>query len=343
MEKLFKQLEDWVTRSRNKLDKDAFLKARIRLTLIYTSVAAFILSIFSYLLYGSLVAQLYDSIQDKIFDPHLRRVFLNRAQDIIQSRIIFDDIVLLICVLVFGFIITKWTLKPIKESMDKQKRFIADASHELRTPIAILKTQVEVAMRRKQISNIESQEILRDVLDEVNVLSNLANNLLNISKQTPDVSKNKFSKISLNKILNDSILKMNVIAEEKKIILVNNTIKDEKYVKGDTVMLTQLLFNVLNNSINYTSVGGVVTISNKIKNNNVIINIEDTGKGISSDKLPHIFEPFYRSLDSDTNQDGAGLGLTIAKSIVDAHNGDISIKSEINKGTNVEIVLPLSS
>lgn len=343
MEKLFRQLEGWVIKFSSKLEKDAFLKARIRLTLIYTAVAGFILGIFSFMLYRSLVAQLYDSIQDKIFDPHLRRMFLDRAQDIIQSRIIFDDTILLFCVLVFGFIITKWTLKPIKESMDKQKRFIADASHELRTPIAILKTQVEVAMRKKQISNVESQEILREVLSEVNVLASLANNLLNISKQTSEISKREFRRISINKILSDSILKMSVIAEEKKIVLINNILKDEVYINGDPVMLTQLFFNILNNAISYTQAGGMVTISSTIKNNSILINIVDTGKGIAPEKIPFIFEPFYRSLDSDTNQDGAGLGLTIAKSIVDVHGGEISIKSEINKGVNVEIILPLTS
>lgn len=343
MEKLFRQLEGWVIKFSSKLEKDAFLKARIRLTLIYTAVAGFILGIFSFMLYRSLVAQLYDSIQDKIFDPHLRRMFLDRAQDIIQSRIIFDDTILLFCVLVFGFIITKWTLKPIKESMDKQKRFIADASHELRTPIAILKTQVEVAMRKKQISNVESQEILREVLSEVNVLASLANNLLNISKQTSEISKREFRRISINKILSDSILKMSVIAEEKKIVLINNILKDEVYINGDPVMLTQLFFNILNNAISYTQAGGMVTISSTIKHNSILINIVDTGKGIAPEKIPFIFEPFYRSLDSDTNQDGAGLGLTIAKSIVDVHGGEISIKSEINKGVNVEIILPLTS
>lgn len=343
MEKLFRQLEGWVIKFSSKLEKDAFLKARIRLTLIYTAVAGFILGIFSFMLYRSLVAQLYDSIQDKIFDPHLRRMFLDRAQDIIQSRIIFDDTILLFCVLVFGFIITKWTLKPIKESMDKQKRFIADASHELRTPIAILKTQVEVAMRKKQISNVESQEILREVLSEVNVPASLANNLLNISKQTSEISKREFRRISINKILSDSILKMSVIAEEKKIVLINNILKDEVYINGDPVMLTQLFFNILNNAISYTQAGGMVTISSTIKHNSILINIVDTGKGIAPEKIPFIFEPFYRSLDSDTNQDGAGLGLTIAKSIVDVHGGEISIKSEINKGVNVEIILPLTS
>lgn len=343
MEKLFKQYEGWVTKFSNKLEKDAFLKARIRLTLIYTGTAAFILGVFSYILYGSLVAQLYDSIQDKIFDPKLRHLFLDRAQDIIQSRIIFDDIIVLSFVLVLGFLLTKWTLKPIKESMDRQKRFIADASHELRTPVAILKTQVEVAMRKKQISNSEAQEILSDVLGEVNVLANLANNLLSLSKQTSDISKKGFTKISINKILNDSILKMNVIAEEKKIALVNKVESMESYVNGDPVMLTQLFFNILNNAINYTPMGGVIKISNKVKNNNTVINIEDNGKGIPQDKISHIFEPFYRSLDGDTVQDGAGLGLTIAKSIVEIHNGEISIKSEINRGTSVEITLPLSS
>lgn len=343
MEKLSKQSGDWVTRFSNKLEKDAFLKARIRLTIIYTATATFILSIFSYVLYGSLVAQISDSVQDKIFDPYLRRIFLDRARDIIQSRIIFDDLIVLSCVLVLGFLLTKWTLKPIKESMDKQKRFIADASHELRTPIAILKTQVEVEMRRKNISSRDAHEALEEILEEVNVLANLANNLLDISKQGNNKGDG-FEKISLNAVLNDSISKMGVIAQGKNISITDDIhLSDAVKISGNVVTLTQLFFNILNNAILYTPNGGSIKIESIVKDQMVIVNIKDTGKGISKDKLPHIFEPFYRSLDSNTSADGAGLGLTIAKNIVESHGGGIYIDSEINVGTSVIISLPIAS
>ncbi len=341
MENLYKRSAEWVTRWESKLRRDEFFVTRVRLTVLYTLLAVVFLCAFSYVLYGSLLSRLTDSAKDTILDPAVRGLVLSKAEGIIRNLIFLGDSVVLVIVVVVGFFLTKKTLEPIQTFIKKQERFIADASHELRTPLAVMKTGIEVSLRKKDLSAEESRKIISDTLKEVNLLTALSNDLLAYSRG--HVSNITFTKIYLPDILARKVERMKHVLDEKHIHLSLTGHADKKMlISGNDFMLSQAFYNLIHNAIIYTSDGGSVSVNYSIdrKGKYFVVAISDTGVGISKENLPHIFEPFYRAKSGDGTH-GSGLGLSIVKSHLDLHNGHIDVQSEIGKGTVVKVALPL--
>ena len=222
--------------------------------------------------------------------------------------------------------------------MEKQKRFIADASHELRTPIAVVISGLEVNLNNKKLDLIGAKKTLEDTLDEMREFSKLSNILLDISK---DETKIKHEVVDINQLLEIVITKNKNLAQIKN-ISIENKIESKVKIKGNETELKRVFFNILDNAIKYTSPGGLISISDQIISNNYIITISDNGIGIKDEIINKIFDPFFRG-DESRSTEGAGLGLTLSKKIIENHKGKISIKSQVNKGTNVIISLPISS
>ncbi len=341
MENLFKQLEVWVTRLKLKIRRDEFFVTRIRLTAIYTILAVVFLLAFSVVLYEGLMTRLSESALETIADPGIRGLVISKAGGIIRDLILLGDMAVLFIVISVGFYLTRKTLDPIKKMVKKQERFIADASHELRTPLSVMKTGVEVALRQKNLSPDNAQKTLSDVLEEVNILTLLANDLINISKY--DFDSIKLSRIYLPDILEKTVKRLRPIAEEKKIeLLFSGSGKKDKYVMGSEAMVGQIFYNLIYNAIIYTPESGSVKVGYTVKSNKYLVSISDTGMGISKENLDHIFEPFFRAENSRTTP-GSGLGLSIVKSHIDLHLGSIDIQSEVGKGTVVLVGLPIES
>lgn len=324
-----------------KFKRDEFFITRVRLSVLYTVLAMVFVIAFSIALYKSLNVRLADSAQETISDPGVRTLVLNRAYGVIKDLILFGDILVLFVLISVGFFLTEKTLKPIRTMIEKQERFIADASHELRTPLSVMKTGIEVALRRKDSSEQVMRKTLSDMLDEVNVLSMLANDLLNVSREIHEDIK--LTKTFLPTLLERVVKRLSSIAEEKQITLTLSGIADEnKYIMGNELMMNQVFYNLIYNALLYTPEKGSVKINYSVKRSKYIVDISDTGIGISKENLVHIFEPFYRA-DNSRTISGSGLGLSIVKSHIDFHLGTIYIKSEPNKGTNVVVELPAVS
>jgi signal transduction histidine kinase len=257
----------------------------------------------------------------------------------IKNLIFLGDIGVLIVVVVVGFFLTKKTLAPIKKIMDKQNRFIADASHELRTPLAVMKTGIEVHLRRKDLSVENARGVLADTLKEINLMTELSNNLLSISKG--HLSDITLTKIYLPDVLRRKVERLKHIAEEKNITLtLSGSAPADKMVMGNDFTLSQAFYNLIHNAIVYTPDGGSVKVDYAVRNGKYIVNISDTGIGISKEALPHIFEPFYRA-DNSRSADGSGLGLSIVRSHISFHRGAIAVRSELGKGTKFTVALPV--
>ena len=238
-----------------------------------------------------------------------------------------------------GFFLAGRTLKPIKEMVDEQDRFITDASHELRTPITSLKTEIEVNLRDKSL-NKETKKILESNLEEVNNLQALSDNLIKLAgfKKSGRVI---FEKLNLSEIVGDAVKKVSNLAKYKHITIKNNL--RDYIVSGGRQSLTESFVIFLENAIKYSSENSSVIISSKTVDHTVVVSIKDEGIGISEEDMPHLFERFYRADKSRTKTDitGHGLGLAIAKQIVEKHRGSIKVKSRVGKGTTFEIHLPL--
>jgi len=341
MQKLYKQFEEWVTKWRNKLKPDEFFVARIRLTFYYSLTVIVILGGSSVILYNVILSNLTESITGNIFlDQKISQVIIDRAQDILVNRFLTIDIIIIFFIIILGFLLTYKTLKPIRSNMLRQKRFIADASHELRTPTAVVISGLEVALSNKKLDFSLAKKTLQSTLEEMREFSKLSNSLLDISKYDTHIQI-EYEPIIINELVNSIVEKNKNLAQNKE-INIETKIEFGAIVLGNEIELSRVFFNILDNAIKYTPKKGMVSISDKIILNQYVVTFSDSGVGISKDIIDKIFDPFFRG-DGARSTEGAGLGLTLSKKIIENHQGTISIKSQVNKGTSVIISLPISS
>ena len=340
MEKLYRQFVELVTKWKANRTDDEFFIARLRLTFYYSITAVVILGSTSIVLYNTILSNFSQSILDNIFlDANTSKLIIDRAHDILLNRFLTINGIIIFLVIILGFLLTYKTLEPIKSNMQKQKRFIADASHELRTPTAVVISGLEVALNNKKLDFSLAKKTLEDTLDEMKEFSKLSNTLLDISKY--DVPKCvECEPIDVNKLLKFILEKSENLVSGKEINLEIKIMESPVIILGNKVELSRLFYNILDNAIKYTPPKGNIFISDKIILNKYIVTISDNGVGISKNIIERIFDPFFRG-DIARSTDGAGLGLTLSKKIIENHKGTISIKSQENKGTSVVISLPL--
>jgi heavy metal sensor kinase len=231
-------------------------------------------------------------------------------------------------------------LDRLDKSFTSQRRLIEDLSHEIKTPLSIIKGEIEVA-RKKIRTTREYEEILESNLEEINRIIIIAENLLLISRFESKVVKLNPQQIILNNLLSDIINDIRIIALEKN-IKIDLSMQKNVIINCDQNQIKSLFLNLIDNAIKYTDKNGIIKFSLTKVNNFAKIEITDSGIGIPEDDLPYIFDRFYRTLRSNNKEKGFGLGLSIAKSIVDMHHGKIQVSSKYNKGTTVTIQLPFS-
>lgn len=233
------------------------------------------------------------------------------------------------------------TLKPIQDMVDEQNQFISDASHELKTPLTSLKSAMEVHLRDKHLTLADAKKLIKENIEEVNNLQSLSEGLLRLASYQKPNNQVKFEIVSLASIIKKSIEKVKLQAAKKKI-----TIKDKSQnfeFEADQYALSDLLVILLDNAIKYSQKGRSVTITSKKTDGSILITVSDQGLGISEKDLPHIFDRFWRAdlARSKDETSGFGLGLSIAKKIVEAHRGDITVESKLGKGSTFTVRLPV--
>ncbi len=233
------------------------------------------------------------------------------------------------------------TLRPIEEMVEEQNRFTADASHELRTPLTALKTEIEVALRDKNLSSDQSKALLKSNLEEVNKLRQLAEELLVFAEHGPKSASPQFTSVSIPEVIHQAIERVSPLAKEKAIHIVTHT--NESTIKGQEDKLINLFVILLDNAIKFSPDKSEVSVAASPNDGYVQIAIQDRGIGIEKHDLPHIFNRFFRanSARSKHGAGGFGLGLSIAKQIVSQHHGHIAISSDPTNGTTVTIKFPL--
>ncbi len=239
-----------------------------------------------------------------------------------------------------GYLLAGLTLKPIKNMVDEQNRFITDASHELRTPLTSLRSEIEVNLRDKKLTLAESRKLLESNLEEVNNLQYLSDNLIKLA-QTHKPNSVKFETVQIVKIANEALRKVEKLAK-KKSITIEKEVEDIS-IQADKQSITELLVILLDNAIKYSDENKKINFEAKKSGGNVLIQVKDQGIGIDKNDLPFLFDRFYRADQARTKQDadGFGLGLSIAKEIVTKHKGSISVKSISGSGTVFTIKLPI--
>lgn len=230
----------------------------------------------------------------------------------------------------------------LERSFEQIKQFTADASHELKTPLAILMGELEIALRLP-IEDDDIKATLVSCLEEVERLNNVVQGLLELSRaETGQVVLDR-QVMNLSALASDICEDVEILAEPKGINVITS-IDSGIIIYGDTVRLHQALLNLIENAIKYTETGGMVSVELTADSERATLRIHDTGVGIPDDQLPHIYDRFYR-VDQSRSQriSGSGLGLSIVKWVVESHEGTIIVSSEEGKGTSFMISIPRSS
>lgn len=332
-----------------------FTKSKLKLTFWYTLVILFISGSLSSLLYIRTVGVLrhqYQQIEwrmQKNESPrHLQP--LNPNLMVLQDEFTFarNQILkqlLLINVMIMGFgagasyFLAGKTLKPIQISMQKQKRFIADAAHELRTPITALKTSLEVNLMDKKISK-KSRQILEDNLQDVTSLQSLTDNLLRLAR-LDDRSAKYHQTISIRKVITRALRHVKPLAKQKNISIKTKLTKNKLWVAGNEDELVEVVMILLDNAVKYSPEKSCIKLQLSAKRKHVQLAVIDHGPGIAPENHDHVFERFFQTDTARSkSQSGFGLGLAVAEQIIKQHHGKIELTSSPNQGSTFTIELP---
>lgn len=340
-----------------------FKQARIKLTGWYLLIIMTISIFFSVVIYVGIARELergFRRIEMRFrtggFDIPLPRQLLpgnfeNISQQLVEDleaakkrvvlNLLFINGVILSFSAVAGYFLAGKTLGPIELALEEHKRFVADASHEFRTPLTSLKTSMEVALRDRKISLPEAKKLIKSNLEDVNGMQSLANNLLSLANYQNNGKSLSFEKVDITELIENTKRKILPLAKEKNLDLEIKV--SGGFIFANKESLEQMMLIFLDNAVKYTPKEGKVMVSAKADKKHLIIQIKDTGIGISEKDLPLVFDRFYRG-DQSRSKDkvsGFGLGLSLAKRIVEIHKGSVEVASSLGKGTTFTIKLPL--
>ncbi len=233
------------------------------------------------------------------------------------------------------------TFDRLESAFEQQARFTADASHELRTPLAVIMSQIELALSKPR-SNEEYVAALETCQRAARRMRSLIDSLLLLARFDSGQPGLNCGPLDLSTVATESVELLRPLADERQIKL-GSDITPVPFV-GDRERLGQVMMNLLSNAIRYNHDGGRVDVRVERINGDVVVSVSDTGIGIPAGDLPHIFERFFRVDRTRSRADGgSGLGLAICQSVVEAHGGQITARSEPQRGTTLEVWLPISA
>ncbi|PIS14042.1 hypothetical protein COT65_01025 [Candidatus Shapirobacteria bacterium CG09_land_8_20_14_0_10_47_13] len=330
-----------------------FHSARVKLTAWYLLIIMVISIFFSAAIYRALTFELdrFERVQRLRIEGQLPGPsgppspfrldpdLVEETKDRLKMILTIIDLVILAGAATAGYFLAGRTLKPIKEMVDEQGRFITDASHELRTPLTALKSEIEVNLRAKKLTLAQAQKLLKSNLEEVDKMEQLSNYLLALSRYQDGQGNPAFTSVNLQAVAEKAWLKIMPLAKAKK-VKIEKQLQDVQ-VKGNEISLIELAVILLDNAIKYSRPGGKIILTTGSKNKKAILAVQDFGAGIKPAELPYIFDRFYRA-DSSRSKEravGYGLGLAIAKNIVETHRGRLAVASQPQRGSLFQLIL----
>ena len=284
----------------------------------------------------------------KSFDNYYKIVFLNITYEenlklrLLQIFTITGGLSLVILLLISIYLTNK-SIQPIKDTFEKQKQFIADASHELKTPLTIIKTNTSLILSNPEDTIKNQSKWIKYIESQSDRMSNLVNEMLSLAKLDIEENKLILSSIDISKIIENMLISFDAIIFENNISLEENITKNI-FINGNEESIRKLFSILMDNAIKYTNLKGKISVDLYLDRAKAILEIKNTGEGIDREHLDKIFERFYR-IDNSRARDtgGYGLGLSIAKSIVDQHKGKIYAKSKLNDYTTFIVEVPYLS
>jgi heavy metal sensor kinase len=227
----------------------------------------------------------------------------------------------------------------LKDAFQRINQFSIDVSHELKTPLTILKGETEVALRKEREKD-DYQKLLLSNLEEIDRMSCIIDDLLLLSKADTKEIKLNIEEVALRDLIMDVCMNMKVVADKKDVELQISELEDVR-LKGDELKLRRMLLNIVENGIKYSHIGGKVSVSSYVNDGYAKIDVKDDGIGISEEDIKYVFDRFYRADRSRKRESGSGLGLSISRWIAEAHKGSLEVKSQPAQGSMFTIKLPI--
>lgn len=328
-----------------------FHSAILRLTGWYLLILMVISLLFSVTIYNTTTSEIRDrlndfqsrleqpgAVPDMNPNPRLFNAFRNNqgsmAEKNIWTTLVYVNLIIFFGGGILSYLLARRTLRQIEESHDAQSRFTSDVSHELRTPLAAMKTELEVALRDKKLSKEDMRELLESNLEEVDKLTVLSKTLLQLSKL--DHSELEIDSIDLGVLTSDVVQRYDKNMNRIRITAPAKPLT----LQANAATIEELVTILVDNALKYSPQKTPITIKLARQGRQVIFSITNKGKGISPEDMPHIFDRFYRSETSRTTS-GSGLGLSLAKKIVELQNGELSVSSATDKDTTFQFILPV--
>lgn len=330
-----------------------FRQARLRLTLLYSIIFLVLFWSFSLGIYFWMNRFFGDEHgrSNYIRVHHERSLLENNIQssepasdivmDELRNVLLFLDIVLLLCVPTITWLLTGKTLAPVQKAHEKEKRFLTDASHDLRTPLSILSSEIEVTLQKERAKE-EYKKTLQSNKEEVDDLIALVENMLLLSREDLQYQTIQKERVDIVDLLAERIATFQHAAKQKKLQMSFIPSNQSSEINGNLQLLKRLFSSLLDNAIKYTPTGGKIGVKLSQEKHSILVCFTDNGIGIPQDQQEKVFDRFFRS-DTARTEKGYGLGLSIAKQIVEFHDGKIHLHSQVGKGTTITLFFPIAT
>ena len=335
IQKLYAQCAASVTRFRDRILDDPFLVARLKIISLYFAAAAI------------LTIVLGDLADDFVIHA-IRNAFLSNTGIPVEQTIIniqynlwlFRGIKLLL-ITVSSYFLAIYVLRPIKKSAETQKRFIATVSHQLRTPLAVMKNTSEIALRNSELTLERARAVLKSNIEEADRLAETIKFLMTFSDFERGDNALELQNVTLCDLVREEFEKCRGVARSAGITLDF----DDRFsgsILGNAVALHHLMTNLIKNALAYTARGGSVTLAVEQHDQaHAVFSVIDTGRGISAREMNRIWKPFYRGASTAGNTDGMGLGLSIVQEIARLHGASIEVQSREGIGSTFRVSFSL--
>ncbi len=289
--------------------------------------------------YGRFGAGINRSLsQQQLAELREEQVAISRQSLI--SRLMIINAFVLLGGGVISYYLARKTLEPIEQAHEAQIRFTSDASHELRTPITAMRSETEAFLMAPKPKLLEAKAVMRSNIEELEKITVLIGGLLRLARSSE--MKPNLSHITIQKLVESGIDKVKNQAKEKHITIESVIDNKETAVLVDSELISDAVKQLLENSIKFCEPSKTIIVAAGLRNRKLFISIQDEGPGIKQSQLPHIFDRFYQGdgSRSKSSASGFGIGLSIVKSVIELHEGEVDVKSELGSGTKFTITIP---
>lgn len=316
-----------------------FARARRRLTVLYIVLFAFVLVVFSALFYttfATVLAPAFD-IAPEITNERAAEIAYETALERIGLALVVGNMVILVLVAAVAWFLAGRTLRPIEDAHDRQRRFVADASHEMRSPLAVIRAAAENGMRSNAA---DVRETLGDIAHASARLSELTSGLLLLARTEQEGAGANPQPIDLSIVVAEAVAAHPAVRVATTRRPIELRLASDLLVLGESEQLERIIGNLLDNAFRYSPPSAPVVVATRRNDGDAVLEITDHGIGIASHELERIFQPFYRVRADASAPPGSGLGLAIAAELAKANRGRIAVRSSPGRGSTFQLALP---